>query len=216
MKKSLQLWLIPSNNEHIFLAAINAVTGDQPFTVSGYNVIDRNGFRPNVGIIICNQHGEVFWGKRRGHRSWQFPQGGIDARERPLQAMYRELFEEVGLSPHDVAVTGWTQGWLRYRLPRNMVRRNSHPVCVGQKQKWFLLRLRSDESAFNLNATHKPEFDGWDWRPFWSVLPEVIYFKRLVYFQALSQLAPFAPNVPPECPDELQTDLNLPEPREAR
>ena len=170
-------------------------------------MIDRNGFRPNVGIIICNQYGDVFWGKRHGHGSWQFPQGGIDARERPLQAMYRELFEEVGLTPADVAVVGWTQGWLRYRLPRNMVRRHAHPVCVGQKQKWFLLRLRSDESAFNLNATNSPEFDGWRWRSFWSVLPEVIYFKREVYYQALSQLAPFAPNVPQQCPGELRPDI---------
>ena len=167
------------------------------------NVIDRSGFRPNVGIIVCNDRGEVFWGKRVGHRSWQFPQGGIDARERPLEAMYRELHEETGLHPEHVSVTAWTRGWLRYRLPRNMVRRHVEPVCIGQKQKWFLLRLRTDESAFDLNASAKPEFDGWEWRPFWSILPEVIYFKRTVYFQALHALAPFVRGVPAECPAEL-------------
>lgn len=165
-------------------------------------VIDRSGFRSNVGIIVCNQRGEVFWGKRVGHRSWQFPQGGINADEHPLEAMYRELHEETGLLPEHVSVAAWTRGWLRYRLPRNMVRRHMQPVCIGQKQKWFLLRLRTDESAFDLNASHKPEFDGWEWRPFWSILPEVIYFKRTVYFQALHALAPFVEGVPADCPDD--------------
>lgn len=152
-------------------------------------MIDRDGFRPNVGIILINKTGDVFWGKRAGHRSWQFPQGGINDDERPLAAMYRELHEETGLKPTDVDVMGWTCGWLRYRLPRNMIRRHLFPLCIGQKQKWFLLRLRSPESAFDLNATEKPEFDGWEWRPYWSILPEVIYFKRSVYQEAMSFLA---------------------------
>ncbi|ANJ66027.1 RNA pyrophosphohydrolase [Halothiobacillus diazotrophicus] len=155
-------------------------------------MIDRDGFRPNVGIILINQAGEVFWGKRAGHRSWQFPQGGINEDERPLTAMFRELHEETGLLPSDVEVIGWTCGWLRYRLPKNMIRRHLHPTCIGQKQKWFLLRLRSSDSAFNLNATSKPEFDGWEWRPYWSILSEVIYFKRAVYRTAMSVLAPTA------------------------
>ena len=162
-------------------------------------VIDRDGFRPNVGIILINQAGEVFWGKRAGHRSWQFPQGGINDDERPLAAMYRELHEETGLKPTDVEVVSWTCGWLRYRLPRNMIRRHLFPTCIGQKQKWFLLRLRSPESAFDLNASEKPEFDGWEWRSYWSVLSEVIYFKRSVYQEAMLFLAQAAnAGTPPE------------------
>lgn len=172
-------------------------------------MIDRDGFRPNVGIILCNDAGEVFWGRRAGHRSWQFPQGGINGSERPLEAMYRELQEETGLKPTDVEVLGWTRGWLRYRLPKAMVRRHLRPVCIGQKQKWFLLRLRAEESAFDLAATDKPEFDGWEWRDYWSVLEEVIYFKRGVYRAALGQLAGIAGAelLPPaEDEDELSTD----------
>jgi len=165
---------------------------DQPFMRAGATVIDRDGFRPNVGIILCNDVGEVFWGRRAGHRSWQFPQGGINGSERPLEAMYRELEEETGLRPTDVEVIGWTRGWLRYRLPKGMVRRHLRPICIGQKQKWFLLRLRADESAFDLAASDKPEFDGWEWRSYWSVLEEVIYFKRGVYRAALGQLAVLA------------------------
>lgn len=162
-------------------------------------VIDRDGFRPNVGIILINQAGEVFWGKRAGHRSWQFPQGGINDDERPLAAMYRELHEETGLKPTDVEVISWTCGWLRYRLPRNMIRRHLFPTCIGQKQKWFLLRLRSPESAFDLNTSDKPEFDGWEWRSYWSILSEVIYFKRSVYQEAMLFLARTAnAGTPPE------------------
>ncbi|MFP4272939.1 MAG: RNA pyrophosphohydrolase [Halothiobacillaceae bacterium] len=153
-------------------------------------VIDRDGFRPNVGIILCNEEGRVFWGRRTGHDSWQFPQGGIHRNEHPREAMYRELYEEVGLARDHVEIVGWTRGWLRYRLPRGMVRRQVRPVCIGQKQKWFLLRMVAPDDAVNLTCGPKPEFDDWCWREYWSVLSDVVYFKRAVYRSALSQLAP--------------------------
>ena len=104
-------------------------------------MIDSDGFRPNVGIILVNALGQVLWARRIGQDAWQFPQGGIQGRETPEQAMFRELKEEIGLSPGDVKVLAVTRGWLRYRLPKRMIRRHSHPVCVGQKQKWFLFKL---------------------------------------------------------------------------
>ena len=104
-------------------------------------MIDAEGFRPNVGIIIANDEGQVLWARRNGHEAWQFPQGGINAGESPEQAMYRELWEEVGLEKQDVRILAQTRGWLRYRLPRRYVRHDSAPVCIGQKQKWFLLKL---------------------------------------------------------------------------
>ncbi|MEY2908209.1 MAG: hypothetical protein RLZZ602_732, partial [Pseudomonadota bacterium] len=100
-------------------------------------VIDAQGFRPNVGIIISNAEGSVLWGRRIGGRdSWQFPQGGIHAGESPEEAMYRELDEEVGLKPEHVDIIGRTKSWLRYRLPSRYIRRHEQPVCVGQKQRW--------------------------------------------------------------------------------
>ncbi len=153
-------------------------------------MIDEDGYRANVGIILCNCIGKVFWGKRQGEHSWQFPQGGIDKGETALEAMYRELYEETGLSPEDVEIIGSTENWLRYRLPKHMIRRRSHPICIGQKQQWFLLHLVSDESRFNLRATQKPEFDGWRWVNYWSPVREVVYFKRNVYRSALRELAP--------------------------
>ncbi|MEE9351771.1 MAG: RNA pyrophosphohydrolase [Thiotrichaceae bacterium] len=153
-------------------------------------MIDKDGFRANVGIVVCNCEGRVFWGKRIGQHSWQFPQGGIDPGETAEEAMYRELQEETGLLPEDVRIVGCTTDWLRYRLPKHMIRRHSTPVCIGQKQRWFLLHLVNADSCFNLRSTNKPEFDGWRWVDYWEPASEVVYFKRSVYKKALKELAP--------------------------
>jgi len=75
-------------------------------------------------------------------------------------------------------------------LPKRMVRHDSHPVCVGQKQKWYLLRLVGEDALINVAATAKPEFDGWNWVSYWFPLGEVVAFKRDVYRRALTELAP--------------------------
>jgi putative (di)nucleoside polyphosphate hydrolase len=153
-------------------------------------VIDNEGFRPNVGIVICNHDDQVLWGRRiNGRDSWQFPQGGVHRDESPEQAMYRELEEEVGLLPAAVTVLGRTSGWLRYRLPKRYVRKTESPVCVGQKQVWFLLRLVAPESEIRLDAHEDPEFDHWRWVSFWYPVTAVVDFKQEVYRQALTQLA---------------------------
>ena len=153
-------------------------------------MIDGDGFRPNVGIILANDVGQVLWARRVGGRdAWQFPQGGIDPEESPEQAMYRELKEEVGLEPEHVQVLACTRGWLRYRLPRRMLRRNSTPSFVGQKQKWFLLRMVGAEDRVRFDAGVEPEFDHWRWVSYWYPLGQVVSFKRDVYRRALMELA---------------------------
>lgn len=153
-------------------------------------MIDLDGFRPNVGIILCNNAGQLFWAKRVGQDAWQFPQGGIREDETPKQAMYRELWEETGLQREHVEIVGVTQKWLRYRLPNRFIRRRSLPLCIGQKQRWFLLRLTSDENCVCLDASRTPEFDGWRWVDYWQPVDEVVFFKRKVYKRALKELAP--------------------------
>jgi putative (di)nucleoside polyphosphate hydrolase len=155
-------------------------------------VIDPDGYRPNVGIILLREDGRVFWARRAYRDGWQFPQGGMRSDETPLEAMYRELHEETGLKPEHVEVLGATPGWLKYRLPPRMVRRNQRPRCIGQKQVWFLLKFLGDESALNLEATDKPEFDLWRWVDFWYPATHVVTFKRGVYQRALRHLAPLA------------------------
>ena len=153
-------------------------------------MVDAEGYRPNVGIILANAQGQVLWAKRCGRDAWQFPQGGINPGETPEQALYRELNEELGLAIADVVYLGGTDGWLRYRLPRRFIRHGRMPLCIGQKQKWFALRLTSADERVQLDCSEKPEFETWRWVDFWHPLAEVVSFKREVYRQAMNQLAP--------------------------
>lgn len=152
-------------------------------------MLDADGYRLNVGIVIANGCGDVLWAHRLRQGGWQFPQGGIRAGESPQQALYRELEEEVGLTTDDVELWAVTRGWLRYRLPPKMVRPTRGKPCIGQKQKWFLLRLKSDESSIRLDASDKPEFDRWQWVSYWYPLDQIIDFKRPVYQRMLKELS---------------------------
>lgn len=169
-------------------------------------MIDADGYRPNVGIILANWQGQVLWARRAGQEAWQFPQGGIRPREKPAQAMYRELQEEIGLTPEDVHLIGHTHGWLRYRLPRRLLRHGSQPLCIGQKQIWFILRLLSEDNRVQLDTTVRPEFDCWRWVDYWLPLDEIVFFKRPVYVRALNELAPLlmakTPGVPTITPPD--------------
>lgn len=152
-------------------------------------MIDKDGFRPNVGIMIANAKGDLLWARRVGQSSWQFPQGGINDGESPQEAMYRELEEEIGLKPESVEIITQTRGWLRYRLPERMIRKDCSPTCIGQKQKWFLLHLVEDDSKVNVFNSEKPEFDYWRWVSYWYPLGQVVSFKRDVYRRALKELS---------------------------
>jgi putative (di)nucleoside polyphosphate hydrolase len=156
-------------------------------------MLDREGFRPNVGIILLNHRNQVFWGKRIRTHSWQFPQGGINYGETPEQAMFRELHEEVGLLPDHVRIVARTRDWLRYEVPTHFIRRDARGHYRGQKQIWFLLQLIGRDSDMNLRATDHPEFDAWRWNEYWIPLDVVIEFKRDVYQMALTELARFLP-----------------------
>lgn len=154
-------------------------------------MIDRDGYRPNVGIVLCNWKDEVFWGKRVREHAWQFPQGGIKQGEAPAAAMFRELKEEVGLEPYHVHVLGRTRDWLRYEVPEQWLKREWRGHYRGQKQIWYLLRLIGRDSDVHLRASSKPEFDAWRWSEYWIPVEAVIEFKRAVYQCALEELAPF-------------------------
>ncbi|MBS0352232.1 MAG: RNA pyrophosphohydrolase [Proteobacteria bacterium] len=151
-------------------------------------MLDKQGFRLNVGLVIANDQDKIFWG-RRNHSSnaWQFPQGGIQSGETEQEAMYRELKEEVGLEAKDVMLLDQTHEWLYYRLPLQYQKTSQKPYCIGQKQKWFLLRLISEETCIDLNQEKIPEFDRWCWVNYWHPLTEVIDFKKEVYQKVLEQ-----------------------------
>lgn len=153
-------------------------------------MIDDEGFRANVGIILANQNAQVLWARRVGQDAWQFPQGGISQNESPEDALFRELREEVGLEPKHVKLIGCTDGWLKYRLPKRFLRHRSKPLCIGQKQKWFLLLLTGNEADVSFAYGDPPEFDDWRWVSYWYPLNKVVAFKRDVYRKALQELAP--------------------------
>lgn len=157
-------------------------------------MVDSDGFRPNVGMVLTNAQGHVLWARRvGGHDAWQFPQGGIQAEESVEDALFRELYEEVGLSEPQVEILARTKGWLRYRLPKRLRRHNSTPGFVGQKQTWFLLRLLDEDASVRMDCGDKPEFDYWRWVTYWYPLTQVVAFKRDVYRRALAELAPHLP-----------------------
>jgi len=167
-------------------------------------VVDADGFRPNVGIILASAAGQLLWAKRIGMDAWQFPQGGINPGETAEQAVFRELREELGLDPGHVEPLGVTRDWLRYTLPKRYQRKGRIPLCIGQKQRWFALRLTASESAVRFDFGDPPEFERWRWVDYWHPLREVVAFKRDVYQAALHELqpllrpAPVAPRAMPE------------------
>ena len=153
-------------------------------------MIDSDGYRPNVGIIVANGHGQVLWARRVGQDAWQFPQGGINENESIEQALYRELQEEIGLEEDAVEIVGCTRGWLRYKLPRRLLRQNNSSF-VGQKQKWYLLKMLAEDEAISFDCSHTPEFDCWQWVSYWYPLGQVVAFKKDVYRRAMKELAPY-------------------------
>ncbi len=153
-------------------------------------MIDSDGYRSNVGIILSNREGRLLWARRIGQNAWQFPQGGVHRSESLEDALYRELEEEVGLGKQHVQLLARTGDWLKYRLPEKLIRYDSTPVCIGQKQIWFLLRLKVADDYVNLRSTDRPEFDSWRWVEYWHPLSEVVAFKYDVYKKVLQELEP--------------------------
>jgi len=151
-------------------------------------VKQRNYYRPNVGIVVINAAGQVFWGKRTDNAGWQFPQGGIDKGETPVEAMFRELAEETGLRREHVRLLGETRQWITYTLPPQYRRRRLLGRFKGQSQKWFLVRLVAEDEAIDLSAHGEPEFDEWQWVSYWYPVHSVVYFKKNAYRKMLSEL----------------------------
>ena len=153
-------------------------------------MIDKEGFRANVGIIVANGQGDVLWLKRTQQGdSWQFPQGGIDKGESPTDALYRELYEEVGMCEDQVELVAQTRSWLRYRIPDHLIRKRQKPRCIGQKQKWFLLHLKCSAEEIRFDCGDKPEFTEWQWVSYWYPVNQVVEFKRGVYRKAMRELS---------------------------
>ena len=172
-------------------------------------MIDSDGYRANVGIVITNDKKQILLAKRFKQNGWQLPQGGIDEDETELDALYRELQEEVGLDPSHVTLIAKTPKWLRYELPDEHVRRTQKPKCIGQKQVWYLLKLASSDDDISLDLHDDVEFDDWKWVDYWSPVDEVINFKRDVYEDMLKALAPILLDNEHKIPSRLSRPLQF-------
>ena len=156
-------------------------------------MIDLEGYRPNVGMVIFNRKGQVLWTRRVRQNSWQFPQGGVNEDESEEEALFRELYEEIGLSRKDAYIVQTSRHCYRYQVPKRMLHEQRDRDYRGQKQRWFLLGLVDDSAAGDLikftNSIH-PEFDDWRWVSYWYPLRHAIAFKRDVYRKILTEFAP--------------------------
>jgi len=152
-------------------------------------LIDTEGYREGVGIILTNGQQQLFWARRIGMNAWQFPQGGVQDSETFEQALFRELHEEIGLGENEVEIITHTQHPLKYRLPGHLIRHHLEPLVIGQKQIWYLLKMRSSDVSIHLDATDSPEFNAWRWVDYWYPLSQVVEFKYPVYEAALKEFS---------------------------
>ena len=146
-------------------------------------------YREGVGIMLVNDAGQVFVARRIDSTSeaWQMPQGGIDEGEDPNTAAFRELGEEVGTN--NALIIGQSEKWYAYDLPAHLVPKLWGGRYRGQRQKWFVMRFKGQDSDINI-ATEHPEFCEWKWIPI-RQLPEIIVpFKRSLYQTLVDEFAP--------------------------
>ncbi|NTI30562.1 RNA pyrophosphohydrolase [Rhizobium rhizogenes] len=154
-------------------------------------------YRPCVGIMVLNREGLVWAGKRipignseydGSPQLWQMPQGGIDAGEDPLEAAYRELYEETGMKT--VTLLAEAKDWINYDLPPQLISIGLKGKFRGQTQRWFAFRFDGDESEIAINPPpggHEPEFDAWEWKPMAELPGLIVAFKRPVYDQVVAE-----------------------------
>lgn len=147
--------------------------------MSLYPVLE--GYRPNVGLVIINQHHQVLMGARIDIGAWQLPQGGIDEGEEPRQAALRELTEETGISPDMVEVLAEYPHWLVYVLPPQLRQNPKHAAQVGQIQKWFLIRYSGPDELPLPPAGVALEFNEFKWVPMGEIMRDVVYFRKAIY-----------------------------------
>ena len=151
-------------------------------------------YRPNVGIIICNDEGKLLWCKRKSGDGWQFPQGGIDEYEAPLEAVIRETYEEVGIEENKLKFIKENDRWINYDVPKEKIPKYfslKNRKFKGQTQKWFLAKYLGLDEEINLSLHNQIEFTDWSWASYWHPVAAGVEFKRSAYREVLTDFLPF-------------------------
>jgi putative (di)nucleoside polyphosphate hydrolase len=136
-------------------------------------------FRAGVGIVVLDTRGWVLALERSTvPGGWQLPQGGIEDGEEPIEALWRELREETGLTADDVEVIAELPEWLGYELPAPY---RSAKTGRGQVHKWFLLRAGADDLPVRTDTTPEAEFRAWRWVDLAELAEQTVAFRQPVY-----------------------------------
>ena len=151
---------------------------------------EESNYRLNVGLIIVNNYGKVLICKRKNSNQWQFPQGGIDKGESPIEAAKREIFEEVGIKPSKIKILGKIKDWVKYEIPKELAKKSfKKKGILGQKQKWFIFKIKSEACITFVNDPDN-EFDDFAWVSYWHPIALIVSFKKEVYRNVLAELLP--------------------------
>lgn len=141
-------------------------------------------YRPCVGITLFNKQGQVFVGERiDGPGAWQMPQGGIDEGESVEQALWRELYEEVGTDKAEILKIA--DNAIRYDLPEHLQKKLWKGRYAGQEQTWVALRFTGNDSDINLQAHNPAEFQAWQWVDLEETVNLIVPFKKDIYREVI-------------------------------
>ncbi len=142
-------------------------------------------YRLGVGLVIVNSQSQIFTGRRLDStKAWQMPQGGIDGNEIPLEAAYREMYEETGIEKCKVTLIKQSKNWHRYDLPIELQEKFWGGRFRGQSQKWFLFRFNGSDKDVNIETKDR-EFSDWKWSKETDMLASIVPFKKNLYRSVL-------------------------------